>query len=552
MPQLVTEDMGGFDVLVVGGGIAGTTAALASADEGARTAVACAGALFGGSSFFPGTWGLGLVGPDGAGDVDDIVETIAEVGRGVADPALARTLVEGVEGAVELLERRGCRLRAAVNAGEREFIPCFDRKTRSWHGLERDAYRASTETALEEAGCDVCAGLELMDLRRAEAGWTAIFYDRDRDAFAQVRAGSVVLATGGFGGLFERTLTMPDVLGTAQAIALEQGASLVNCEFMQIMVGLVAPVEGVVFNEKTFRHAHIDGLGTGGQELLGMRSEHGPFSASWGDREVDLFVARAGQDGARLCLELPDPLPEFMRTYAEWLRDAYGIAPGQELRVAHYAHAANGGIRIDGRAAVVGCPGLFACGECAGGMHGADRIGGLASASALVFGHIAGKEAARAAADIKAGSSVGDAPRGGLWRAGLPASASPCVARPFPCLASPSAESATRALRHAMTEQCLVERNEAGLTTTLKSIDRLRAALAREASPSEDAAAVAATRRAELSLLSAEALVRAMLARRESRGAHYRSDFPAEDPAQARPLVVRYKEGRLVAAPLCE
>lgn len=550
MPQLVTEDMGGFDVLVVGGGIAGTTAALASAEEGARTAVACAGALFGGSSFFPGTWGLGLVGPDGAGDVDDFVETIGEVGRGVACPGLTRTLVEGVEGAVGRLERRGCRLRAAVNAGEREFIPCFDRKTRSWHGLERNAYRSSTEAALEEAGCDVCAGLELMDLRRAEVGWTAIFYDRGRDAFAQARAGSVVLATGGFGGLFERTLTMPDVLGTAQAIALEQGASLVNCEFMQIMVGLVAPVEGVVFNEKTFRHSRIEGLGR--PELLGMRSGHGPFSASWGDREVDLFVARAGRGGAPLRLELPDPLPEFMRTYAEWLRDTYGITPGQELRVAHYAHAANGGIRIDGRAAVVGCPGLFACGECAGGMHGADRIGGLASASALVFGHIAGKEAARAAAVIKAGGSVGDGPRGGLWRAGLPASASPCVARPFPCLASPSAESATRALRHAMTEHCLVERSEAGLRTTLKSIDRLRADLAREASLSEDAAAVAATRRAELSLLSAEALARAMLTRRESRGAHYRSDFPAEDPAQACPLVVRYKEGRLVAAPLCE
>ncbi len=550
MPQLVTEDLGGFDVLVVGGGIAGTTAALASAEEGARTAMACAGALFGGSSFFPGTWGLGLVGPGGEHGAGDFTETIVEVGRGVADPALARTLVEGVEGAVGRLERRGCRLRAAVNAGEREFIPCFDRKTRSWHGLERDAYRASTEAALEEAGCDVHAGLELMDLCRAEAGWTAMFYDRGRDAFVQARAGSVVLATGGFGGLFERTLTMPDVLGTAQAVALEQGASLVNCEFMQIMVGLVAPAEGVVFNEKTFRYSRIEGLGR--PELLGMRSEHGPFSASWGDREVDLCIARAGRNGAPLLLELPDPLPEFMRTYAEWLRDAYGIAPGQELRVAHYAHAANGGIRIDERAAVVGCPGLFACGECAGGMHGADRIGGLASASALVFGHIAGKEAARAGADIEAGGPVGDAARGGLWRAGLLASASPCVAHPFSRQASPSADAATRALRHAMTEHCLVERSEAGLTATLKSIDRLRAALAQEASPSEDAAAVAATRRAELSLLSAEALVRAMLARRESRGAHHRSDFPAEDPSQARPLAIRHEEGRLVAAPLCE
>ncbi len=541
MPQLVTEGLSRLDVLVVGSGIAGTTAGLAAAEEGARTAIACAGTAFGGSSFFPGTWGLGLVGPEGAQDIDDFVETILEVGRGVADPALARVLAEGAEEAVSQLEHRGCGLRSAANADEREFIPCFDRKRRSWHGLEREAYRASTGQALERAGCGVFDGLELMGLERAGDGWEALLFDERRNVFARAEARSVVLATGGFGGLFERTLTMPDVLGTAQAAALEQGASLVNCEFMQIMVGLVAPVKGVVFNEKAFRYSRIEGLDRPG--LLGKRSEHGPFSASWGDREVDLCVARTGSGGARLRHELPDPMPEFMRTYTEWLRQAHGIAPDQELRVAHYAHAANGGIRIDERAAVVGCPGLFACGECAGGMHGADRIGGLASANALVFGHIAGKEAAR-----RTGNGVpGDA--SGSVTSGTHCSATEPYGHP---MAAPCAATAIRELRHTMSEHCLVERDEAGLTTALSTVARLRSLLAEEAAPSDNARACAETRRAELALLSAKALACAMLGRRESRGGHYRPDFPCEDPTQARPLAVRYEEGQLVAAPLSE
>lgn len=516
MSQVVTESLGNFDVLVVGGGIAGATAALSAAECGAKVALACAGPVFSGSSFFAGTWGLGLVGPvsDGSADFE---QAILEVGQGVADPALVHELVGETEPAVQWLESLGCVLRRAERAAQREFIPCFDHAQRNWHGLERASFRTAFGPALERAGVTAFPYMELMA--------PGILYARDKKRLCGINAAATVLATGGFGGLFERTLTMPDVLGTAQAIALEQGARLINCEFMQIMPGLVAPVANVVFNEKTFRFARIEGLGEA-EGLLDARSEHGPFTASRPDREVDFAIAAAGDAGARVTYDLPDKMPEFMKTFSDWLFKAHGIRPDDELRIAHYAHAHNGGILIGADAAVSGVAGLYACGECTGGMHGADRIGGLASANALVFGRVAGREAA------------GFRGKNGVRATRLDA------------IASPLASQTIAELKPLMSRHCMVARTEDGLAEAAEKVSDLKYRLARGAESSVDARVVATTRRAELSLLSAETLICAMRARTESRGSHHRADFPGKDPAQARPVSVFLADDAPIARPL--
>ncbi|MFR9006318.1 MAG: FAD-binding protein [Collinsella aerofaciens] len=107
-----------------------------------------------------------------------------------------------------------------------------------------------------------------------------------------------------------------------------------------------------------------------------------------------MAIDAAGEDGIAVHYNFPkDDAPEFVQTFAQWMEDELGITPNDELRVAMYAHAANGGIRIDAHAKT-SVPGLFACGEVTGRMHGADRIGG-SQRKRPVFGRIAKARAPR-------------------------------------------------------------------------------------------------------------------------------------------------------------
>lgn len=89
------------DVLVIGSGIAGLCAAIEAARTGATVTVASAGKTMSGSSFFPGTWGLGLIGPVDEDDEQDLIDTIQTVGGGVADPELVQTFVHGIPQAID-------------------------------------------------------------------------------------------------------------------------------------------------------------------------------------------------------------------------------------------------------------------------------------------------------------------------------------------------------------------------------------------------------------------------------------------------------------------
>ena len=143
------------EVLVVGAGIAGIMAAWSAAHAGARVTLACSGRLFSGSSFYPGTWGLGLVGPEDAADESDLARTICEVGCDAADERLAASFASGISDAIRVLEGLGVTLDRPAHADEQAYVPCFDHKHRAWHGLRREAFERAMAPRLREAGVQV-------------------------------------------------------------------------------------------------------------------------------------------------------------------------------------------------------------------------------------------------------------------------------------------------------------------------------------------------------------------------------------------------------------
>ena len=504
------------DVLVIGSGIAGLCAGIKAAHAGATVTVASAGKTMSGSSFFPGTWGLGLIGPVDAKDEQDLINTIQAVGGGFADPELVQTFVHGIPQAIHWLEEDlGVELQrpqSAESAQQKQFIPCFDHKTRMWRGLTRKPLEDACTAQIDSLGIRLLPRHELIDLVEATDGRItgAVLYDRTEEHLESIEAKATIIAAGGTGGLFERSLTSADVLSSSQAIALAHGASLTNTEFMQMMPGFIEPKHNLVFNEKTWRYVKfdrpVDIVDDKLDDLLEERSGYGPFTSRLASRAIDLTIDQAGAEGLALHYDFPrEDVPEFVQTFATWLQDEHGIAPTDEMRVAMYAHAANGGIKID-KTAYAGVEGLYACGEATGGMHGADRIGGLSSANGIVFGRIAGASAARAAQDVPET----------LLKTGF--------ALPQRGLAKADAERLTRSLKHTMSTYCMINRTEPGLSSALQELENLRTESKALSMAGAQDSQIAALARLQSQIQLATEMVKAMRKRTESLGSHYRAD----------------------------
>lgn len=528
------------DVLVIGSGIAGLSAAIYSAAEGAKVTLATAVHLFSGSTFFPGTWGFGLVGPENETDKEEFIETILSLGKGVALPHLVRTFIEEVNSSVDDLEAMGLTLMkpSSDKSGEKEYIPCFDHKHRRWRGLTKKNLLEVMPKLLQDKGVETLPFHKALDLSVDNGKVTGAFFMKEGAELVYIRAKAVVLATGGLSGLYQYRLTTDDVTGTGVGMALRAGAKGVNLEFLQKMIGFVTPGPKTVHNEKTFEASEFyakDGrnlldkrlpLGITKEEVLKLRALHGPFSTETDSKYLDLLIheeiLESKEKGVllRYDTEKMKDQGEFVHTYFNWLKEEKGVSVEDNIYVAPYMHASNGGLLIDEKGRTT-LEGLYAAGECTGGMHGADRVGGLSTANGIVFGKIAGIEAAKYSR-VREDHPVEVPSLKGLKilsKTGRKKLQETLYKNAFLSITGPSIEEAEKVVEKITfqeTESC-----------TVKEL--------------EDAYSLLHEKTA------AEVLLACQKVRTESRGSFYRKDYPMNREGFDQPLLGSYTNGKAVS-----
>ena len=360
----------------------------------------------------------------------------------------------------------------------------------------------------------------------------------ERSAFL---ADAVVLCTGGHTRIWRRSTSRRDEnYGEGMALALEAGCRLRDMELVQFHpTGMVAPEElaGTLVTEAVRGEGGL--LRNANGERFMARYDPQRMELSARDRVAlacysEIVAGRGGPHGG-VFLDISHRgkdyiLEKLPRMYRQFIEYQMLDISKQPMEVAPTAHYSMGGVVVEAETHATEVPGLFAAGECAAGLHGANRLGGNSLSETVVFGRRAGESAAAFSQSTgmqlrsKRAIAEADAELDALVRRGDE------LVRPV-----------QRALRDMMWAQCGVMRDEDGLRRGIARLDELRdAATHCDVRPGEegwDDLAHALDLRAGLA--TAEATLRGALARRESRGAHQRADFPSLDPGMSTNLFAR-------------
>jgi succinate dehydrogenase / fumarate reductase flavoprotein subunit len=393
----------------------------------------------------------------------------------------------------------------------------------------------------------------------------AFGYDRERGRFHLFQAKAVVLATGGIGRAYKITSNSWEYTGDGLALAYEAGAGLQDMEFVQFHpTGMIWPpsvcgllvTEGVrgdggVLRNKEGRRFMFDSIPplyagqTADNEEEGWRYTQGDKNAR---RPPELLtrdhVARCirqevregrGSPHGGVFLDISwikDRIPNAAEHIKKKLPSMYhqfkqlaGIDITQEpMEVGPTTHYMMGGVRVDAESQMTDVPGLFAAGECAAGLHGANRLGGNSLSDLLVFGKRAGDYAARFAKEHSQRKVNPEELAAAETRA----------LKPFENR-GPAPYAIQYKLQETMQDLVGIVRQEDEMLQALNTIGEYKKQAENAGVPGHreyNSAWHAALDLQNLVVVS-EMVTRAALERKESRGAQFRDDFPTKDDAYA-------------------
>ncbi len=390
----------------------------------------------------------------------------------------------------------------------------------------------------------------------------AFGYDRERGRFHLFRAKAVVLATGGIGRAYKITSNSWEYTGDGHALAYDAGAALMDMEFVQFHpTGMIWPPsvrgllvtegvrgEGGVLRNKDGRRFMFDEIPplykdqTADTEEEGWRYTQGDKNAR---RPPDLLTrdhvarcirreVREGRgsphggvflDIAWIKERIPNgaehikkKLPSMYHQFKQLADIDITQVP---MEVGPTTHYMMGGVRVDPYSQMSEVPGLFAAGECGAGLHGANRLGGNSLSDLLVFGKRAGEYAARFAKDNSLGKVNPD----------QVSAAEKWALEPFERDGGEGPYAVQYALQDMMQDLVGIVRQENEMLQALERIQELKMRAARAGVSGHREYNNGWHTAIDLNnlLTVSEAVSRAALERKESRGAHFRDDYPAKD-----------------------
>jgi succinate dehydrogenase / fumarate reductase flavoprotein subunit len=384
----------------------------------------------------------------------------------------------------------------------------------------------------------------------------AFGYWREDGRFVLFRAKAVVLASGGWGRMYKVTSNSWESTGDGVAMAYEAGAELRDTEMVQFHpTGMVWPpgVRGILVTEGVRGEGGILKNSEGERFML----RYDPVKKDLSSRDV---VARSilrevqegrGSEHGGAYLDISHRPADFIKSklpsmYDQFLSLADVDITRQPMEVAPTIHYAMGGVRVEAETGASTVPGLFAAGEVAAGLHGANRLGGNSLTDLLVFGRRAGEAAAAYAAATATPLSVDEC---------QVQEEKEVLLRPFEGGGGENPYLLHEDLQDVMADHVGVFRDgetlKAGLQKILDLQERARnieVQGSRMFNPGWHMA------RDDLFMLTvAEAVVRAAIERRESRGAQFRTDYPDKDPELGKVNFVACKGPsgmRVVALPI--
>ena len=585
-----------YDVLVIGAGGAGLRAAIAAREQGMRTAIICK-SLFGKAHTVMAEGGaaaaMGNVNPRDNWQVHfrDTMRggkflnnyRMAELHAKEAPARVWELETYGAlfdrtkDGKISQRNFGGHEYPRLAHVGDRTGLELIRTLQQKIVSLQQEDFRATGDYEANIRVFAECTVTELLKDGDRISG--AFAYWRENGRFLAFSAPAVILATGGIGKSFKVTSNSWEYTGDGHALALRAGATLINMEFVQFHpTGMVWPpsVKGILVTEgvrgdggvlknsdgKRFMFDYIPSV------FKGQYAESEDEADQWlkdndsARRTPDLLprdeVARAinsevkagrGSPHGGVYLDIASRLPqaEILRRlpsmYHQFMELAEVDITTDAMEVGPTCHYVMGGIEVDPDSGAATVPGLFAAGECSGGMHGSNRLGGNSLSDLLVFGRRAGL----GAADYV--RALGDRPA--IDEAAVDKAAKLALA-PFEGPsngATPENPYTLHSdLQQTMNDLVGIIRKADEVTEALSRLDTLRERFKnlqveghRQFNPGWHLAVDLRNM-----LLVSECVAKAALTRTESRGGHTRDDYPSMDAEWRNTLLVCRAEGQAV------